>query len=508
MNNNTDLPDMNIIDDIAKPTNSPNENQTTSEQNYFGGQDTQQKVKNRGGSFSKFVSTFSKNQLHDSDSTLHIGNTNERNLVSFSKLTEKYAHKNENLNTFSSIFRKDHEAIEGIKRVFRKSMIFLIIKSVLFALIAFLSVNIFSINILAFISLIVLYIIASNIYFIIVADKSYVFVNMLIELVLLFAAHISIGQAFHPITILLIAFITMFSYFAYSELEKVQLGSRLFSIGQITNESTSALLTMLILLSSLGVYNTIAHNGLEKIVSKSILDNSFVFNKFVMGSDKGGTSLNSLYNLSYKTQNGSKTTTLDNFLSEHFRKNKEVITETEKANLREECSLKKTQEECAGDKFIETIRISRLEEWKRIAYPNIKYSLDTPIDQTKFKELTKQYYLNQICMLEKGDDCERNKSLSYQQTSDTESLTGKAKVADAIIKDIPISSNITSKAGIDRSDIIPVILSLALFIILSILKPLIRMFLFVTTSFFWQLLKVFGFVKIEIETVEAEVVSI
>jgi hypothetical protein len=508
MNNNTDLPDMNILDDSTIKPSSPSENNINSEQNYFDGQEKQSKVKNRGESFSKVVSTFSKNQLHANDSTSSTNDINERNLLSFSKITEKYAHKNENLNTFSSIFKKDHEAIEGIKRVFRKSMIFLVIKSVLFALVAFLSVNVFSINIFVFISLIVLYIIASNIYFIIVADKSYVFVSILIELVFLFLAHLSIDQAFHPVTILLIAFITMFSYFAYSELEKVQLGSRLFSIGQITNESTSALLTMLILLSSLGVYNTIAHNSLEKIVSKSLLDNSFIFNKFVIGSDKGGTSLNSLYNLSYKTQNGGKPTTLDNFLSEHFRKDKEVITETEKANLREECGLKKTVEECAGDKFIETIRISRLEEWKRIAYPNVKYSLDTPIDQTKFKELTKQYFLNQVCMLEKGEDCERNKPMSYQQTSDTELLTGKAKVADAIIKDIPISSNIMSKVGIDRSDIIPVILSLALFILLSIIKPLIRILLFATTSFFWQLLKLFGFVKIEIETVEAEVVSI
>jgi hypothetical protein len=508
MQHNTDLPDMNIQDDTTVKPSSLGDNHLNVDQNYFGGEDRQSKVKNRGGSFSKFVSTFSKNQLQESDNFLPSPQTNEQNLLSFSNLKDKYSHKSENLNTFSSIFRKDHEAIEGIKRVFRKSIIFLIIKSVLFALIAFLSVNIFSINIFLFISIIVLYIIASNIYFIIVADKSYVFVNLLIELVLLFLAHLSIGQALHPITILLIAFITMFSYFAYSELEKVQLGSRLFSIGQITSESTSAMLTMLILLGSLGVYNTIAYNGLEKIVSKSVLDNTFIFNKFVLGSDKGGTSLNGLYNLSYKTQNGSKPTTLDNFLSEHFRKNKEIISESEKAKLREECGLKNTQEECAGDKFIETIRLARLEEWKRVAYPNIKYSLDTPIDQTKFKELTKQYYLNQICMLEKGDDCERNKPLSYQQTSDSESLTGKAKVADAIIKDIPISSNITSKAGIDRSDIIPVFLSLALFIILSILKPLIRIFLFVTTSFFWQLLKLFGFVKIEVETVEAEVVSI
>jgi hypothetical protein len=508
MNYSSDLPDINIPDDTTIQPFSPGEKQSNTEQNYFGIQDKQSKVKNRGGSFSKFVSTFSKNQLHLSDSVDQLANTKARNLLSFSKLSEEYAHKSENLNTFSSIFKKDHEAIEGIKRVFRKSMIFLIIKSILFALIAFLSVNIFSINIFAYITLIVFYIIASNIYFIIVADKSYVFVNILIELVLLFLAHLSIGQVLHPVTILLIAFITIFSYFAYSELEKVQLGSRLFSIGQITNESTSALLTMLIILSSLGVYNTIAYNGLEKIVSKSILDNSFIFNKFVLGSDKGGTSLNSLYNLSYKTQGAGKPTTLDNFLSEHFRKNREVITETEKTSLREDCGLKKTAEECAGDKFIETIRISRLEEWKKIAYPNIKYSLDTPIDQTKFKELTKQYYLNQICMLEKGDDCERNKPFSYQKASDSESLIGKAKVADAIIKDIPISNNITSKAGIDRSDIIPVILSLLLFIILSIIKPLIRIFLFVTTSFFWQLLKLFGFVKIEVETVEAEVVSI
>jgi signal transduction histidine kinase len=484
-----------------------NENHSTNEQNFFGNKEPRKKVRSMGGTLSQFVSTFKKSDLIE-NSKVDQAVKSESNSRSLAFIQKHINNKPENINSFSSIFRKDHEAIKGIQRVFRKSMLFLALKTILFALIAFMSVSLFKTSLFTLGLVLIAYIIVSNVFFIIVADKSYVWINLIIEAVLLFFAHLTIGLAFSPVTLILIFMIFVFAFYSYAELEKVQLGSRLFTIGQITSESTSALLTMLIILLSLGLYNSISSLGLEKVFQTAVLDNPAIFNRFVMGDGKNSTNLNSIYNLSFKTQTSTKTLTLADYLTSHFRNDKDVLPDSEKSILREQCLSVKTKEECADSILLTPIRLARLQEWREIAYPKANYPLETQLDQTKFRELAKQFYINQICIIEKGENCEKNKQLSYQKISDQEATTTRAKVADALTKDIPFASKAPSNVGFDRADIIPILLSVLLFILLSVLKPIIKLSVFIVTWIFWQILKLFGFVKIEVETVEAEVVSI
>ncbi len=492
-----------------EPVESTNTTQQTYQQedmskehNFF---QEKSKVKKRGVGVPGFVSTFSKVSFLKQDGAK---DKTELNSLAISKLTKQEKTKRENLNSFSSIFKQDHDEIKGIKRVFRKSMILLGLKILLFAMMSIMSINLFATNLLLLVGVIALYIVVSNIFYIILADKSYVFIGLLLELVILFGTHLTIGKAFTPVTIALTVIIILFSYYAYSELEKVQLGSRLFTIGQIAGESTSALVTMIALLLSLGIYNSMTYNGLEKIVKIAILDNTAVFNKFVIGDSQGAMSLNRIYDISNKSSSNTKVFTFGDFLAKHYKNGREVVMDSELSTLRDTCKEKKTIENCDDVEFPNIVKAERLNEWKAIAYPTIKYSLDEPLDNIKFREVTKQFYLNLACSIEKGDDCVRNKELSSNKDSEADIKGTKEKIADVLTKDNTVTRNLPRFIGANRADFVPVLFAVLLFIFISLLKPILGFILFIFTWITWQILKLFGFVKIEVETVEAEVVSI
>jgi hypothetical protein len=434
-------------------------------------------------------------------------NFNRNSITLFDKeKSEKQS--NQHINSFSSVFRRDHEEIQGITRVFRKSVSFFALSIISFGFLISFSINLFQANLLALAVSTICFIVFTNIFYIIVADKSYIWLNLIAQFLVLLVGHSFLKLSFTPITLISALFIILLSYLSYTELEKVQLGSRLFTIGQITKESTSVLLTMITIILALGMYNSIMFNGVQKIFTDNALNNSFVFNKYIMGEKKTDSTLNSFLGLTAKSQATGKYITFGQFISEHFRNNKDVVLDGETSQIREKCLVDFGKDVCVDDVAVIRVRNSRLEEWRLIAYPKINYTLDTPLDDAKFREVVKQYYVNQVCLVEKGEDCPTNKEIPSLKTDNEAATSTKAKIADAFTKDINISNSYLKYFSLDRSNIIPILLTLIVFIILTLIKGLFGYIVLTISWIFWQILKLFKFVKIEIETVEAEVVSI
>lgn len=448
-----------------------------------------------------------KNKKDDNFFELQKKKFNKNSLILFDK-EQSQKNSNEHINSFSSIFRRDHEEIQGIRRVFRKSVGFFILSVISFGLLVSLSINLFQLNLLILLATIICFIVFTNIFYIIVADKSYIWLNLIAQFLVLLGTHSFLKLSFAPITLIAILFILLLSYLSYTELEKIQLGSRLFTIGQITRESIAVLLTMITIILSLGLYNSIVFNGVQKIFTENVLNNSLVFNKYIMGEKKSDSTLNSFLGLSSKSQATGKLLTFGQFITEHFRNNKDVILDTETSQIRDKCIIESGKDACTDDVAISRVKNSRLEEWKTIAYPKISYTLDTPLDDAKFREVVKQYYVNQVCIIEKGEDCPTNKEIPSLKTDGEAAITTKAKISDALTKDINVSNGYLKYFSLDRSNILPILLTLVLFTILSLLKGVFGYVILIVLWVLWQILKFFKFVKIEVETVEAEVVSI
>jgi hypothetical protein len=361
---------------------------------------------------------------------------NQHSLVVFDKETRE-KHGNDHLNSFSSIFRRDHEEIKGIQRVFRKSFGFLVLSVLSFTSLVFSSISLFQTNPILLAISIVMFIVFTNIFYIIVADKSYIWLNLAIQFVILILFHTTLKLSFAPITVVCILFILLLSYLSYTELEKIQLGSRLFSIGQITRESTSVLLTMLSIVLSIGLYNSVIHHGIQKIFTDNVLNNNTVFNQYVMGDKKSNLTLNNALGLTIKNQ---QTISFGQFLEDHFRNSKAVLPDNEKPSLREKCAVELGRDACQDLALFSKITTSRLEEWRAIAYPNIDYPLETQLDDEKYRAVVKQYYINQVCILEKGDECGFNKEIPSLKTDSEVATTTKAKISDVLTKDISVSN--------------------------------------------------------------------
>jgi hypothetical protein len=112
-----------------------------------------------------------------------------------------------------------------------------------------------------------------------------------------------------------------------------------------------------------------------------------------------------------------------------------------------------------------------------INIPDLPYDLDTPLTPDNFKVITKEYYLNVV--------------------ENFESTTGSG---DSIIPPALLFFPSTS--------IIPASFAIGMFLILSLFKFLFGWITTALTWLTWKTLTYIGFVKIDVETVEAEIVSI
>lgn len=406
-------------------------------------------------------------------------------------------------NSLSSIFYKDHQEISGIRRVFQKSILFLILNLTSFGLLNFVGLNLFYLSsdipsslgwgiLTAVISIAV-----SNLFYIVLADRSYFWLNLVGQIVILIAIQGFVGRGLEPITLVVLGVVTLMSYLAYSELEKAQLGSRLFTIPNIIGESTRILSWVTILIICLGTFNQIIARGTdssgkfvngEKFFSDIFLSKDNLVDIFLIGSGNSltGVGLNNFLmtrGLSFqndsltKVVEGSRTqASFRDFLNINYKPTETLITDNELEDIQASC-LKNQTENC--DSEVQKFKDVRLESWRIERYKDLPLTLDSTMTSDNFRLVTRQYYTNSIRDI----------------TTDKGSST-------SFLPSLPIVSSFPA------SYILPGFFVFILAIMLTLIRFLLHFLVMVVTWIIWSLMKLTGFVRIEVENVEAEVVSI
>lgn len=400
--------------------------------------------------------------------------------VDFHKEIKKEEAKNP--VSISAIFNKDSSDISGVRRVFRKSMIFLVISNLFFLLTTALSISFFH-NILLTILMAIGFVVTTNIFFIIVADRSYVWISIATQALLGLIVYAFLGQAMSLVTIVATGLIVLFTYFAYSETEKVQLGSRLFSLSHIIKESSRILTSVVVMIISLGVFNGIMDKGSDKFISDFVFKNDFVADYLFIG--KGPTdqwNLNKVFMadagpsmFGYSEEEDFKPGTFFDYIEELYEdpKSNSLLTMTEIEQIEDEFDSELEDKKIAEEERIIAQNLADKH------YPNIGLSLDSQLDGPSFRKVSEQYYVNKIT------DFETEKN-------------DKESILPDFLKDNLLS----------REFILPGFIAILVFVVLTLLKFIINLVSFFVLTLVWNVLKSTGFVKIEVETVEAEVVSI
>jgi len=393
---------------------------------------------------------------------------------------EKLVGDGTNPNSFSSVFNTDHEHIQGIKRVFRKSISFLILSLLSFGALTLVTVYPFGTNPLLTLVLALAYIITSNIFFIILADRSYLALNLIGQVFLFLVVNSFIGQAFTMVTIFGIILITFLCYLAYAELEKIQLGSRLFAINQIASESTKILWSVIFLIISLGLFNHTTHIGTIEAFDKYVIENEMVFEGIVLG-ESTGIPLNRFF-VNEGLLNEKNELKFSGFLAANYQDGQPVVSASEQDEIILECENEKGIDNC-GDAVLEE-RMNRLNRYKNEFYYDLGFELDTVLDDEKLNQVLKQYYRNSWAEFAVSDDSNASGELAR------------------------ILNLIPSGLLIDRTDVLPAGLAVILFVVLMLFRWLFMILSSIALWIFWKLLVITKFARIEVETVEAEVVSI
>lgn len=405
-----------------------------------------------------------------------------------------------NPNALSSIFSFNSSQAGGISRVFRKSITFLVIQLGFALALNIVSVNFFS-NLLWNFFVIISTVAVTNVFFIIVADRSYVWLNLLSNFLLVIIVHSFLGLGFSPITILLSLLFILYSFLAYADLEKIQLSSRLFSISHLTSESTRILLTGCIILISLGIFNSIQAEGtrsgknlgsrpfLERVVfnNRTIMDYVFIGkikalsinNYLIQGDFQADNASNRLLYTPQATNNVTpvpRQATFGDFLQNNYEFN-QVLTEKERQDIQAISCRDIGSESQACLLKIEEEKNKKLLEWKNKAYSNLPYELTTPLTVNDYRTITTAFYLNKVAEFE----TEKQDNTSF---------------IDSSLLLIPLTS------------IIPALIAILVAVLFFMLRFIFSWMVFITTWIIWKVLLWSSFVQIDVETVEAEIISI
>lgn len=402
-----------------------------------------------------------------------------------------------NPNSVAAMLSGNSEEYSGVGRVFRKSIIGAVFFLVSLIFLIIISINWFNFSIFLNIIGLIFFVSITNIFFIIVADRSYIWLSIFLQFLTLIFSFSLLGQGFSNITLFLSFLSSLLTFLAYIELEKNQLSSRLFSISQITAESSRILLTVVILITVLGIFNSILSEGkngdryssipfIQRVFLKNkfIMDNIIIgnnktlsLNRFVMGGklykDSGSNKI--LYDVSTKNGIIAKQATFEVFLEFNYKSNF-VLTDKEIDDIQlSSCEGDVTTSDC--QQKITTEKRRKLEEFKNERYSSLEYELDTPLTVENLSKIAIEYYSFRINDLENPQDKENS----------------------------PIPENLLI---IPLNQIIIALISISILILLFIFKFLLGFLSFISTWIIWKILILTGLVQIDIETVEAEIVSI
>lgn len=375
---------------------------------------------------------------------------------------------NNNPNSFSSIFNKDHQEITGIQRVFKKSIAFMLFNLVSFGALALVGINLISSPIWLSLIVIISYLVTANVFYIIVADRSYVWLGICSNMLLLLLVQSFLGQGFTPVTLLVAFLVGLLTYTSYSELEKIQLGSRLFSISHIIGETTRILGSVVMLVLCLGLFNTALSETSVAFIDRVFIQNDVIFDNIVMPGISDRINLNQvLIRGSQSYGVGNQRFTFADFLEDNYIGT--LITDSEESGIIVECQVANSNSNCdtAVDQEVE----ARLLKYRDDNYAEVNLDLDTVLKGAEFERVVAAHYKFLIRDFEKE-------------------TVGSPYIL------VPLDH------------IIPAILAIGLYVLLLIIKPIFGIFAQIVTWILWTILKYFGFVRIEVENVEAEVVSI
>ncbi len=398
----------------------------------------------------------------------------------------------DNPNSFTSIFNKDHEKINGVQRVFRKSFTFLILQLLAFVSLSIVTISTFSLNLNSVVTIgvagavivttIILYTVLSSIFYIIVADRSYIWINLLLQGLSLVLLYSFLGQGFSYPTIVFAIIVSVLNYFAYLEIEKVQVSTRFFSIGYVTGEAVKILSTIAILIVCLGIFNTISSQTPKVFLTRNLIDNDIVFKNFVGNSSR--FSINNILQLKtdYKLNQANdsvlssegKEVNISDFVEKNYSDNLSATAiKNSCASGDKECQVSLSQQK---DKKLES-DLNRLVDFGQISpQPKINDRLTYNI----YKGLLRGFYADKI------NDFETKKTS----------------------QNIPIFSSVQWLIEPSRTIFIPALIALAFYLVLIVIKFIIHFVTGIVIWLVWKMLVAFGFVKIEIELVESEIVSI
>lgn len=414
-----------------------------------------------------------------------------------------------NPNSFTSVFSKDNDQVVGVARVFRKSIMFLIFQVLCYlSLVLPLTLGLIG-NFGTFVATgitfgaltlgIISYTVITSIFYIIVADRSYIWINLLLQSLFLIIINSFIGQGFSIVTLGTALVIFVLSYFSYLEVEKVQVSSRFFSINYVTNEAIKILTTVAIIVISVTFFNTILNVGSKNFVTQNLVQNDFVFRNIVVGKS-ANLSLNRwVLPKNYSISENNKIVTSDSlgttkpvtffdFLSVNYRKGEQVLNEKELENIKKTQCLNK-EKEC--DTFIQREKITKIQGWLKEEtnpYSSVNYTekpvyLENPgaeLDVNSFKEIMKVYYSDKI------NDFEADKSFTK----------------------VPFLDSVPKQFLNYGQYLIPAIFALVFFVIFMLFKFFLHLVSGIVVWIVWKILLLFGFAQIEVELVESEIVSI
>lgn len=389
-----------------------------------------------------------------------------------------------NLNSFSSIFNRDSASIAGVRRVFKKSLTMMVLSFLSFALLSFISLRLLSINLIWVVVLQVAFVTITNIFYIIVADRSYVLIGLGLQALIFLTAHSFLGQGFSVFTLAVLGVVILLIYLGYSEVEKTQLSSRLFSINHITAESVRMLNTASTLVLAIGMFNNILAVGSENFLRDQVFENQFLTDYIIIGDVLPGLNRIFLDNVE-QFKNADQTIKLAKLQEEDPESNLNfytflyhnyglkgegaILSDREASDLRLDSTVNFKQE-------VERITRERAEGFRQEVYKRLPYNLDTILTREKFKKVVEETYVYLVNKFEAGS----NNSLSE-------------------ILSIPM---------IPRNYILPGGLAIVVFTLSLAANYVLRYVISVVTGLVWFVLRKLDFARIDIENVEAEVVTI
>jgi hypothetical protein len=406
-----------------------------------------------------------------------------------------------NPNSFTTIFKKDNDKINGFQRVFRKSVLFLILQLLSFFAISFVMITGLGLNFASttgiilsmsiIFGLIIAYAAVTSIFYIIVADRSYIWVSLCLQSLILIGIYALLGLGiFSPVTILFAFLIFILSYFAYLEIEKIQISTRFFSIGYVTSEALKILSTVAILTICLGIFNVVTIQSPKAFISKNLINNDGIYSSVVLGNSFpfNVISLNKIalngdkyvINNDGVVEAAGKTVDFRSFLLKNIKQSA-LLTEAEKKEIRTGCDTI-TEKECSTKLFIEQDKkLKTAIKAENSSYSSLSFGLDEVLDKKNFKDVLRAFYSDKV------DDL-NNQSATINEIS---YLRPFKQYID------PILPNIIQAA-----------VAIAVFIILSFFKFLMNILTSILIWFIWKIMLITGFAKIDVELVESEIVSI